>query len=164
MPTTDGPTLMTSLGRGALSGVAGTAAMTAFQKAVEMPLTGRGDSYAPAKFLETVLPIRRRRGRARDRVNYAGHFGIGVAWGAAHGFAGHRGLSGQRAVATVFGVVYTGDLLLNTALGLYKPWRWSRRDTAIDVIDKLVLAQATGAAYEALRPTAKGAAPAAVAA
>ncbi len=57
----------------------------------------------------------------------------------AHGLAGHSGLRGQRAVATV----YTGDGLLNTALGLYKPWQWSRREAAIDVVNKLVLAEAT---------------------
>ncbi len=148
--------LAASLARGALSGAAGTVAMMAFQKAVEMPLTGRGDSYAPAEFLEKILPVRRRRGRARDRLNYIGHFGIGLSWGAAHGFAGHRGLRGQRAVAVVFGALYTGDVLLNIALGLYKPWRWSRRDATIDVVNKLVLAEATGAAFELLRSRADG--------
>jgi hypothetical protein len=51
-------------------------------------------------------------------------------------------------VAAVFGTVYTGDLLLNTALGLYEPLSWSRRGLAIDVINKLVQAEATGAAFE----------------
>lgn len=37
-----------------------------------------------------------------------------------------KGLRGQKAVNAVFGVVYTGDVLLNTALGLYHPTRWSR--------------------------------------
>jgi hypothetical protein len=54
-------------------------------------------------------------------------------------------------VATVFAIVYTGDGLLNTALGLYKPWQWSRREAAIDVVNKLVLAEATGAVFDALR-------------
>ncbi len=32
--------------------------MTAFQKLIEMPVTGRGDSYAPADFAaERVLPV-----------------------------------------------------------------------------------------------------------
>ena len=44
------------LGRGALAGLGGTVVMTAFQKLVEMPLTGRGDSYAPAAFAEKLLP------------------------------------------------------------------------------------------------------------
>ena len=132
------------------SGLAGTAVMTAFQKLVEMPLTGRGDSYAPAKFAERVLPIRRMRKLQRKRLNYAVHFGLGAGWGAAYGVAAHRGLRGQRAAAATFVAAYSGDVLLNTALGLYKPWKWSRRDTAIDLIDKLVQAEATGAVFAQL--------------
>jgi len=45
-------------------------------------------------------------------------------------------------------VVYTGDVLLNTALGLYQPLTWSRKDWAIDVVDKLVQAAATGIVYD----------------
>lgn len=37
------------------------------------------------------------------------------------------------------------------ALGLDEPpTRWSRRDLAIDIIDKLVLAEATGVVFEQL--------------
>ncbi len=31
------------------------------------------------------------------------------------------------------------------------PWRWERRDLAIDVVDKLVLAQAIGLTYDRLK-------------
>ncbi len=57
MPTSNPSTLAGTLGRGMLSGLAGTAVMTAFQRYVEMPLTGRGESYAPAKLAEKILPI-----------------------------------------------------------------------------------------------------------
>jgi len=40
----NGSTAANMLGRGALAGVAGTVVMTAFQKFVEMPITGRPDS------------------------------------------------------------------------------------------------------------------------
>lgn len=146
----DRPSVPSALGKGALAGFGGTAAMTAFQKLVEMPLTGREDSYAPADFLQRVLPLGRQRGARRRALNYAGHFGIGVAWGVAHGMVERSGLHGQRAVATVFAAIYVGDGLLNTALGLYQPWRWSAKDWAIDLGDKLVLAQATGLAYRRL--------------
>ena len=51
-------------------------------------------------------------------------------------------------MAAVFGTVYTSDVLLNTALGLYKPQTWSGQDWAIDIIDKYVQAQATGAIFD----------------
>lgn len=144
------PALAATLGRGMLAGVTGTAVMTAFQKAVEMPLTGRGESYAPAKLVEKILPIRRKHGRERQRLNYATHFGLGLMWGAAYGVAAHRGLRGQRAVAAVFATVYGGDVVFNTALGLYEPSKWSPRDAAIDVVDKLVQAEATGLIFDNL--------------
>ncbi len=71
-------------------------------------------------------------------------------WGAAYGVAAHRGLRGQQAVAAVFATVYTGDVGLNTALGLYEPSSWSRRDWAIDIVDKRVQAQATAAIFDHL--------------
>ncbi|MDQ3164997.1 MAG: hypothetical protein M3Q17_02370 [Actinomycetota bacterium] len=124
--------------------------MTAFQKLVEMPLTGRADSYAPATFAEKVLPVGPATARGRTQLNYATHFALGTMWGAAYGVAARSGLSGQRAVAVVFGAVYTADVALNTALGLYKPWEWSASDWVIDVGEKLIQAAATGAVYDRL--------------
>lgn len=142
------PSVPQTLGRGVLAGLAGTAAMTAFQKLVEMPLTGRSDSYAPAAFAEKVLHVRPESHGGRKRLNYGTHFALGTLWGGAYGVAARAGLRGQRAVAAVFLFVYTGDVLLNTALGLYEPSSWSRRDVAIDVLDKLVQAEATGAVFD----------------
>jgi len=48
----------------------------------------------------------------------------------------------------VFVTVYAGDVLLNTALGLYRPQGWSGEDWAVDVIDELVQAASTGAIFE----------------
>lgn len=147
------PSTASFLGRGVVAGIAGTVVMTAFQRLVEMPVTRREDSYAPADFAEKVFPVAPKNQRARKRLNYLAHFGIGTGWGVAYAIAHRSGLRGQRAVATVFAGVYTGDVVLNTALGLYKPWEWSFEDTAIDVIDKLVQAEAAGAAFEALSPS-----------
>ena len=152
----DRPPLAMTVGHGVVAGLAGTVAMTAFQKLVEMPLTGRSDSFAPAQFAEKLLPVRPRTDKGRTRLNYVTHFALGTMWGAAYGVAAHSGMRGQKAVAGVFGVVYTGDVLLNTALGLYEPWTWSGGDWAIDVVDKLVQAEATGAVFDrVLHPRAR---------
>ncbi len=129
------------LGRGALAGLGGTAVMTAFQKLVEMPLTGRGDSYAPATFAAKLLPV----DADSDRVNGVAHFALGAMMGAVHGLVIRTGMRGQRAVAVTFAAVYTGDLLLNTKLGLYEPGKWTKKDWAVDLVDKYVQAAATGA-------------------
>lgn len=148
------PSLPSAAGKGALAGLAGTVVMTGFQRLVEMPLTGRRESVAPARFAERVLPIRRRRGVERRRLNYAAHFGIGAAWGAAHGLATRRGLHGPTAIAGVFGVLYTGDVAANAALGLYEPQDWSAQDWVIDVGEKLLLAAVTGLTCDRLIPAA----------
>ncbi len=142
------PSTATVVAKGAMAGLAGTVVMTAFQKLVEMPITRRGDSYAPADFAERVLPVRAARGEDRKRLNYATHFALGPMWGVSYAVAKLLRLSAPVAVAGVFATVYTGDLALNTALGLYRPGDWSGRDWAIDVVDKLVQAGATGAVYE----------------
>lgn len=149
------PSTWMMVGRGVVSGLAGTVVMTAFQKLVEMPLSGRSDSYAPADFAEKVLPVRPSTAGGRRRLNYATHLALGTLWGAAYGLAAARGLRGQQAVGVVFVVVYTGDVALNTALGLYHPLQWSRRELLIDVVDKLVQAQATGVIFDQLLDPAR---------
>ena len=144
----DQPSTTATMGRAVVAGVAGTAVMTAFQKFIEMPLTGREDSYAPAQFAQRILPVHLGSDRARERLNYVTHFSLGAMWGTAHGIAALKGLRGQKAVNTVFATVYTGDVLLNTALGLYEPTQWSLQDVLVDVIDKYVQAQATGFIFD----------------
>lgn len=122
--------------------------MTAFQELVEMPYTGRKPSYAPADFAERVLPVHPKNDEERTMLNWATHFGLGKMWGAAYGLAAHSGLRGTKGVMVVFGAVYTGDVVLNTALGLYKPTTWSKQDWAVDIVDKFVQAAATGWMYD----------------
>lgn len=138
------------VGRGAVAGLAGTAVMTAFQTLVEMPATGRGESYAPAQFAERITPVRPAGDAGRRRLNYIAHFSLGLMWGTGYGLAAFAGWRGQRAANTVFAAVYASDVGLNTALGLYEPTKWSKQDWVVDLIDKYVQAQATGAAFDYL--------------
>ena len=134
--------------RAVLAGVAGTAVMTAFQRFIEMPFTSRSASYAPADFAERLLPVHPTTRTGRTQLNYAAHFGLGAMWGGAYGSAAVVGLRGQKAVNVVFAAVYTSDVLLNTALGLYHPTTWTGQDWTVDVLDKYVQAQATGAIFD----------------
>lgn len=144
------PSAASFLGRGIVAGIAGTVVMTAFQRLVEMPVTHRADSYAPADFAEKVLRVAPRTARGRRRLNETTHLALGTLWGSAYGVAARRGLRGQQAVNIVFAVVYSGDVLLNTALGLYRPQDWSARDWTVDLVDKYVQAQAVGAVFDRL--------------
>lgn len=144
------------LGRGVVAGVGGTIVMTAFQKLIEMPLSKRGESFAPADFAEKITPIDTDTARGRQRLNYVTHFSLGMVWGAAYGAAAMKGLRGQKAVNAVFGVVYTVDVLLNAALGLYHPTQWTKKELIVDLVDKYVQAQGTGVVFDRLLdPTKK---------
>lgn len=140
--------LASAVGRGVLAGLAGTVVMTAFQKFVEMPITQREESYAPAMFAKRVLPLQPADQQQEARLNYITHYSLGAMWGTAYGVAASTGLRGPRAVLTVFGIVYTGDIALNMALGLYKPWKWSKQDIIVDALDKFVQASATGMVFD----------------
>lgn len=144
---------VTTLRRGALSGLAGTAGMTAFQRLVEMPLTGRPESYEPADLVEKLLPVQTRSPRSRRQLNYLAHFGVGIGWGVAHALLARRwNLRGPKGGATVFAALWPGDVLGVAALGLHAaPWKWSVRDAAVDFTDKMVLAQTTALAFDRLR-------------
>ena len=155
MTTSNHASTATMIGRAIVAGVAGTVVMTAFQKLVEMPLTGRSDSYAPADFAERILPVHATTPEGRKRLNYATHFALGAMWGTAYGIAAASGLRGQKAVNAVFAAVYPGDIALNTLLGLYQPTQWSRQDWAVDIIDKYVQAQATGLVFDRLLDPAR---------
>lgn len=148
MQLNDTPSTAAMMGRGVLAGLAGTVVMTAFQKLIEMPLAQRQDSYAPAEFAEKLLPEHPTTPAGRRRLNLGTHFALGGIWGTAYGIAAGQGLRGQKAVNSVFAVVYTGDVVLNTALGLYQPSTWTGKDWVIDLVDKYVQAQATGAVFD----------------
>ncbi len=153
--TAEQPSLAATVGRGVLAGLAGTLVMTAFQELVEMPLTGRGDSYAPANTAEKTLGVHPESQQGRKRLNWVTHFALGTVWGAAYGVAAHAGLRGPQAIATTFATVYTGDFVSNTARGLYEPSTWSTQDWAIDLTDKFVQAAATGVIFDQLLDPAK---------
>ena len=144
----DNASLARMLGRAVLAGVAGSMVMTAFQKLIEMPITQREDSYAPAKLAQKLLPIEPRKDQDRWRLNYAAHTSLGAMWGAAYGVAAYQGLRGPRAIAVTFAAIYTSDVINVTLLGLSKPWKWSRQDWVIDVVDKFVQVLATSFIFD----------------
>ncbi len=109
-----------------------------------------GGERRAGEFAEKITSLDPQMREGRRRLDHATNLFLGDEVGAAYSVAALKCLRGQRAVNTVFGAVYSADVLLNTALGLYHPTRWSAKDLAIDLLDKYVQAQAT----RRLRPRA----------
>jgi len=145
-----GISLPGALARGTAAGLAGALVMTAAQ-AAEMRMTGRKPSMVPAKVGMKLLPVRPRRRRERERLNWAVHFGHGLAMGSVRGAMGAAGARGPLGGAAYFAALWGGDVMLYQALGIAgPPWRWSASELATDVGHKAIYAATTSLVYEAL--------------
>ena len=141
--------------RGALAGLAGTAAMTLAEK-VEQSVTHRPDSYVPARTLTALTTRRRLPGSARPPVrNHLMHWGTGALVGALRGVWSASGLRGWRASAWHTSVRLATDQTLENATGVGSPpWTWSRRDQVVDLGGKAVYSFVTGVVADRLVPLA----------
>src|SRR5688572_30890642 len=90
-------TLATSIGRGLLAGLAGTAAMTV-SSSLEARLRGRPASSAPARATTKVLGIREFDSElAYNRFSDLSHWGYGTGWGVVRGLLAATGMSPRHA-------------------------------------------------------------------
>ena len=134
--------------QGAVAGLVGTAVMTVGEEA-EQALTGRANSYVPARTLQRLL------GRAepqdRDGWNHAMHWGTGLVLGVVRGLAGRAGLRGARGALALAGVRIAFDHVLETATRVERsPLSWPARILAVDASHKTVYALVTGAVADRL--------------
>jgi hypothetical protein len=143
-------TLLRAAAGGMVAGLVGVAAMTAAEK-VEQRVTGRPDSYVPARALMTLAG---RHPSDADRPwgwNHAMHWGTGIVLGALRGIWAAVGLRGPRADLVYTVVRLASDQTVENATGVGAPPRtWPRREEVIDVVDKAVYALVTGFVAERL--------------
>jgi hypothetical protein len=134
---------------GALSGAVGAAAMAAASK-LEQLVTGRPDSFVPARTLAQLLrlPDRDRDGWVR---NMAMHYLAGVTAGTLRGVMSASNLRGPFASLMHANIRLAFDQTLENATGVgAPPWTWPRDELVIDVSHKALYAFVTGALSDAL--------------
>ena len=156
---------MNSLIKGVIAGVAGTGVMTAYQMGVAK-LRGRpvgtdvphrwADAPAPAQVAKKVAdalgPGSRLTREDVPLLTNAMHWLYGIGWGTFYGLgAGHTRpdpVAGGLAFGTgVWGAGYA-ELI---PLGIYEaPWKYPKRELAIDLSYHLVYGLAVAGAYAAL--------------
>lgn len=134
--------------RGAVAGLVGVAAMSAAEK-VEQSLTGRPNSYIPARTLLTLLG---RHPSDHDEPvvwNHAMHWATGIALGALRGVWAAVGLRGPQAHAAYTVLRLSTDQTFENTSGVGAPPRtWPREERAVDVLHKAVYAVVTGIVAE----------------
>ena len=146
MRTTEarGAVLRRAAGRGALAGLAGAAVMTVGEKG-EQALTGRPDSYVPARALLTLAGRRPRDGERPVAWNWAMHYGTGALLGALRGVWAAVGLRGARAHLAHTATRLSFDQTVENTTGVGAPPRtWPPREEAVDVAHKAVYSLVTG--------------------
>jgi hypothetical protein len=155
--------LASSIGKGLLAGLVGTASMTV-SSTVEARLRHRKPSSAPARATAKVLGITSFADQiAQARFNDLAHWGYGTAWGVVRGLLDAAGLPPRAATAAHGAAVWGSAQVALPALDVAPPAIfWAPREVAIDVFHHTVYALATGIAYELLgdrRATSGGATP-----
>ncbi|MBB5957988.1 hypothetical protein FHS29_004596 [Saccharothrix tamanrassetensis] len=142
--------LRNALRQGLVAGLAGTAVMTVAEK-VEQRVTGRPNSYVPARVLERLLRVRERQGRRSGAVNLAMHFGQGALIGVVRSLMANAGMRGPVASAMFAVVRLSNDQILENATGVgAPPQSWPRSELIVDVAHKAVYAFTTGVVADAL--------------
>lgn len=136
--------------RGAAAGIVGVAAMTAAEK-IEQSLTGRSNSYIPARTLLT-LAGRHPTDEQKSAVwNHAMHWGTGAALGALRGVWAATGLRGAQVHAAHTVLRLSTDQTFENATGVgAPPSTWPRQERLVDVLHKAIYSVVTGVLAERL--------------
>ncbi|WP_106400805.1 hypothetical protein [Actinocorallia populi] len=136
--------------QGLVAGAAGGMVMTLGEKA-EQRLTGRPDSYVPARVLERLTGMAEQSGGRSEAANWAMHLGQGAVLGVLRSVMAHAGLRGPWSSAKFTVVRLTNDQILENATGVgAPPESWPRRELAVDLLHKAVYAFTTGVVADAL--------------
>ncbi|MBV9468073.1 MAG: hypothetical protein JO316_13725 [Abitibacteriaceae bacterium] len=140
----------TAIGKGLIAGFVGTVAITASQM-IEMKLTGRQPSSAPAEAAGKVFGVKPIDNESKERFSTLVHFGYGTIWGVFRGLLSLVGIRGP--VATVL-----HDLALSGAAMVMLPslevappvTEQKPKQIATDSIHHVVYAVVAGLIYDAL--------------
>ena len=142
--------LLAAAGRGALAGLAGVAVMTAGEK-LEQALTGRPNSYVPARALLTLLGRPVGDDQQPPVWNHVMHWGTGATLGALRGVWAAVGLRGPRASLAHTVVRLAFDQTVENATGAgAPPHTWPPAEQVVDTLHKAVYSFATGLVAERL--------------
>lgn len=139
-----------ALGKGIIAGLAGTAAITLSQM-IEMKITKRESSDAPADVASKVLDIEPVSEEKKDKVSQEIHWAYGTAWGVVRGALDLAGLKGLPATLTHFGTVWGTAMVMLPSMDEAPPvTEWGAGAIAKDGMHHLVYAIAAGLVYDAI--------------
>lgn len=138
-----------AIGKGLIAGAAGTLAITVSQM-IEMRITGRKPSNAPAKAVKKTLHIEATPGNKEEFSNEV-HWAYGTSWGVLRGLLSLAGINGFVATTTHFAAVWGTAITIEPRLDIAPPINeWEPKDIAVDIFHHLVYAVVAGLVYDAI--------------
>ena len=139
-----------ALGKGIIAGLAGTAAITVSQM-VEMKLTGRKPSSAPARAVGKVLHLRITNNEYKEKFVQEIHWTYGMLWGLARTVLDLAGVKGMPATAIHYAAVWGTEMVMLPSIDVAPPvMEWGGKEIAKDGLNHLVYALAAGLVYDAI--------------
>jgi hypothetical protein len=138
-----------AVGKGAVAGVAATAAMTV-SSSLEMKMAGREASDAPSSAAGKVLGVQPRNPEGAKRFNNFVHWSYGTAWGSI-GAMWRLALPDPYATAAHFASVWGIEVVMLPSLEVAPPVKkWGAREIAIDIFHHVVYVAAFAGVWRLL--------------
>ena len=142
--------IASAIGKGLIAGAAGTLAITLSQM-IEMKITKRKPSAAPAEAAEKVLDIQPETEEDKQSFSQMVHWSYGTSWGIPRSVLSLLGLSGLPATAIHFATIYSTALIMPSSLKVAPPLKeWSAKEFVIDALHHAVYAIAAGFVFDAM--------------
>lgn len=142
--------LGSAIGKGLIAGLAGTAAITISQM-IEMKITKRKASSAPADAATKVLDVKAATLADKEKFSTEVHWAYGTSWGIARGLICLTGLKGIAASIVHYAAIHASAIVMETKLGIAPPIsEWEPKTIAIDAMHHSVYAIAAGLVYDAI--------------
>jgi len=138
-----------AIGKGLIAGFAGTIAITISQM-IEMRITKRKASNAPAKAVEKTLHIEATPGNKEEFSNEV-HWVYGTSWGVMRGLLSIAGIKGFTATSLHLASIWGTAVNIQPKLDIAPPLsEWEPKDIAIDILHHAVYAIAAGLVFDAI--------------
>ena len=138
-----------AIGKGLIAGFAGTIAITISQM-IEMRITKRKASNAPAKAVEKTLHIEATPGNKEEFSNEV-HWVYGTSWGVMRGLLSMAGIRGFAATSLHLASIWGTAVNIQPKLDIAPPLsEWEPKDIAIDILHHSVYAIAAGLVFDAI--------------
>jgi hypothetical protein len=139
-----------AIGKGIIAGIAGTAAITLSQM-IEMKITGRKPSTAPADAASKVLDVKPATEQDKQQFSQQVHWTYGTSWGIARALIAGTGLEGLPASILHFIAIWGTAITIEPKLGVAPPvTEWEPKTIAVDMLHHAVYAAVAGLVYDAI--------------